>query len=203
MSGYDQNEDPDFFDAHHPMPDPPDYVALQIEQAERRFNETKNPLWVWNAINLCTAGLGRDAVADTPFPTWIREYLRTISTDLLDLGALKDPTDRPPRPTDAKDSQSYRERLKIWRQKKPIKPSKAAEIAASKLKLTQHAFREYFRENVRFGTALFVWRFGKSAAIDKIMNRMNLGVESAENLVGESRKKFLSGYTIKRGRQGK
>ena len=69
-------------------------VSEKAEILRRHYQENKNPLFVWEVIRCFTRLPG----PPVPLPPWVSEYLREVSSALIDLAEGIDRTQAPPIP---------------------------------------------------------------------------------------------------------
>jgi len=90
-------------------------AAARVEEAERLFRETGNPLWAWEAISICYGTSEHfEQHVRQDLPESIREYLGQVARDLVDIGNLRDPTTRPKKDC-FRDMASFNQALFDWK----------------------------------------------------------------------------------------
>lgn len=163
--------------------------AAELDQLNKQYAATRNPLYVWEAVRHC-----HHPNHPQPYPEWVRTYLHATAEDLCALGMLRNPNTYPVRQPAESEDQHFA-RYRQWLAEPDLKPRVALSLTARALGLVRDGWNAFQRFHANAGdrsTALdFDLRHDqtKQQALDKIMLERGLGEErSARRRIARGRK---------------
>lgn len=158
-----------------------------LEQLRALFDESKNPLYLWEAVHSCLCP--PDGYPRCALPNWCTPYFAMVASHLMMLSHFKDAKSFPEN-KEQETTTEYSRRWEEWNDRPAISAERACELIPWVMRFERKgwsAFKQYAADRKAIDEAAIfpvLARHGEQQAIDRLKKKFNLQEnKSAKRLI--------------------